>query len=99
MDDDRGTSVVLIQSERGQKLWEAIAPRMDRKKVPLEDASRQNPAMLISSKPAADREAILERIRSGSIADCAELFRQKPPSLIRRIRNKAAHIVRHILGR
>lgn len=99
MDDDRGTSVVLIQSDRGQALWTQLVDCLACRPVSLEEASRQNPAMLISSKPAADREAILERIRNGSIADCAELFRQKPPSLIRRIRNKAAHIVRHILGR
>lgn len=98
MDDDRGTSVVLIQSERGQKLWEAIAPRMDRKEVPLEDASRQNFAMLASSKPVADRDAVLGRIRSGGISGCAELFCQKPPSLTRSIRNKAACIVHRILG-
>lgn len=98
MDDDRGTSVVLIQSERGQKLWEAIVPGMDRKEVPLEDASRQNFAMLASSKPVADRDAVLERIRSGGIAGCAELFCQKPPSLTRSIRNKAARIVHRILG-
>lgn len=99
MDDDRGTSVVLIQSDRGQALWTQLVDCLACRPVSLEEASRQNPAMLISSKPAADREAILGRIRNGSIADCAELFRQKPPSLIRRIRNKAAHIVRHILGR
>lgn len=99
MDDDKGTSVVLVQSEQGRKLWDAIGPRLKRKEVSLEDASRQNPAMLVSSKPAADRDAVLERIRSGGIASCAELFRQKPPSLARRIRNKAARIAHRILGR
>lgn len=99
MDDDRGTSVVLVQSERGRKIFEQIASKLTVLEVPLEDASRQNPAMLISSKPAADREAVLTRIRNGGIADCAELFHQKPPTLARRIRNKAARIVLRILGR
>lgn len=99
MDDDRGTSVVLVQSERGRKLFEQIISKLTVLEVPLEDASRQNPAMLVSSKPAADREAVLERIRSGGIAGCAEMFRQKPPTLSRRIRNKAARIVHRILGR
>lgn len=98
MDDDRGTSVVLVQSEQGRKLWEAISPRLKRKEVPLEDASRQNSAMLVSSKPAADRDHVLERIRSGDIAGCAALFKPKKPSLARRIRSKAARIVRRILG-
>lgn len=97
MDDDKGTSVVLVQSEQGRRLWDAIAPRLKWKEVSLEDASRQNHAMLVSSKPAADRDAVLERIRSGDIAGCAVLFKPKKPSLARRIRSKAARIIRQIL--
>jgi hypothetical protein len=28
MDDDRGTSVVLVHSEKGSRLWAEVAPRM-----------------------------------------------------------------------
>ena len=99
MDDDRGTSVVLVQSERGRRIWEAVASRLTVLEVSAEEASRQNPAMLVSAKPAADRDAVLARIRSGGIAGCAELFRQKPPSLARRIRSKVRRILGHILGK
>lgn len=99
MDDDRGTSVVLVQSERGRRLWEAIAPGLTVLEVTPEEASRQNPAMLVSARPATDRDAVLARIRSGGIAGCAELFRQKPPGLTVRICKKAVRILRRILGR
>lgn len=99
MDDDRGTSLVLVQSERGRKLWEQISSKLTVLEVPLEDASRQNPAIMISSRSAEDRDAALTRIRSGDFDACTELIQPKTPALPQRIRNKAARILRCILGR
>lgn len=46
MDDDRGTSLVLSQSPRGEALLEQLSSRLILKPVTLEDASSQNPAIL-----------------------------------------------------
>ncbi len=64
MDDKRGTSVVLIQSEKGRKIWEAIKKHINCKPVPTEYTSQQNPAIIVSSKPAIERDAVLEKIRT-----------------------------------
>ena len=63
MDDNRGTSVVLVQSERGQKFCKQIKERIRFKAVQLDKVSEQNPSLLVSSKKKDEREAVLEKIR------------------------------------
>lgn len=48
MDDDKGTSVVLCQSELGAQFLNDLAPKLVCQQVPLESTSRENPAMLHS---------------------------------------------------
>lgn len=64
MDDDRGTSVVLLQSEKGQRTWEQIKDNLQFKEVQLEQASQMNPSMLSSSHSKGNREMVLKLIRS-----------------------------------
>lgn len=85
MDDDLGTSVVLVQSKKGRELWDRLEERMVRVPVPLDAASAHNPSMLASSSAAPDAEAVLRRIRNGDLTGCAELFEVKKPSLVRRV--------------
>lgn len=65
LDDDKGCSLVLCQSERGAQLFQALAPRLMLKQVSLEEASRENPAMLQASRPHPQREATLARMAKG----------------------------------
>ena len=94
MDDDRGTSVVLVQSGKGRMLWEALESRLVRKQVSLEEASAQNGAMLRPAPAAADRDALLARIRKGDLAGCAELFPVWRPTPVQRLKEWAARILR-----
>lgn len=99
MDDNKGTSVVLIQSDKGRLLWDRLEDRLVRKSVSLEEASAQNGSMLASSPAAADRAAVLERIRGGDLAGCAELFPVWRPTPVQRIKERVAGIAHRILGR
>ena len=76
MDADKGTSVVLIQSEKGKKLFSQIEDRVTVKPVSLEDASSQNPSMLMPSPQKSNRNQVLETIREGRIMELEELFSQ-----------------------
>lgn len=99
MDDDRGTSVVLVQSEKGKALWEKISPDMELRQVTLAEASAQNPAMLVSAAAAEDRAAALERIRNGDINGCWDYFPVWKPTMMQHVRSHLAGIVRRILKR
>lgn len=99
MDDNKGTSVVLLQSEKGKRLWEEIKNKIKYKQVTLEQASQYNPSMLLASKAKQNREEVLERIRIGQIGSCEELFVQKAPSLSSRVKGKIGRMLHSILGK
>lgn len=94
MDDNRGTSVVLVQSLRGAEFFDKISERLALKEVSLEEASRQNQAMLKSSVPNPRRQEVLLLINDDGFADCGKLFTFPRRSVIHRISCK----IRKILG-
>lgn len=93
MDDDKGTSVVLCQSERGAQLLRELGSRLMMKRVSLEEASRENGAMLSSSPMHPKRQEALEMIRNGRISECVEWF--KTPKLT--LKQKLHHMAKYLL--
>ena len=94
MDDNKGTSVILVHSEKGQALWRDINSKIKCKEVLLEQASQQNPSMLKSSVANIKRELALDMIRNGKIAACEEIFATPKVSLINRIKGKVKRILK-----
>lgn len=96
MDDNKGTSVVLVHSEKGQKLWQDINPPIKCKEVSLEQASQQNSSMLIPSEANPNRELVLEKIHNGEIETCEELFAVSIPqkvSFLTRVKEKVKRLL------
>lgn len=77
MDDNKGTSVVLVHSDKGKNMWNDIKHRLVFKQVTLEQASQENPSMLVSSKSKKDRDKVLKMIQNGGIEECYKLFESK----------------------
>lgn len=92
MDDNRGTSVVFVQSPKGESLWSAIGGTIKYKEMLPEQASRQNPSILVSSKSNPNRNETLEKIREGHIAECESLFMQPQICMFDRIKGKIKRI-------
>lgn len=86
MDDDKGTSLVLLQSSRGKSLWEKICKEIKYKEVSLQQTSKENLSILTSSKANLERDDVLARIRDGKICSCHELFETKRISAMGRIK-------------
>lgn len=84
LDDDRGTSLVLVQTERGR----AALERLPKGAVSLEEASRENPAILRAARDNPLREQAMELVREGDFDAAARLIPapvpQKAPGLLRR---------------
>ena len=98
MDDNKGTSVVLVQSDRGAELLQKLADRLVIRSVSLEEASRQNQAMLKVSAPATQRQDALALIKEGRIAECEKWFVEKKPSLGVRAKSKLKCLIRKIIN-
>lgn len=93
MDDNKGTSVVLAQSQQGATLLEQISNQLILKPVTLEEASRQNPAMLKASPNHPKRTEALDLIRTGTFEECAAWFLPAKPTVLQRIRGFAHRIL------
>lgn len=95
--DDKGTSLVMIHSDKGQVLWEDLSEQILAEPV-TDDAFRYNPAAVRSVEPHPDRALFFHRF-----ADCGDLSALileltpdpvvKPPSLYRRVRSKLGRML------
>lgn len=65
MDDNRGTSLVMLHSQKARDLMNRIEPKIKMKEMTLEQASQWNPSMLYSSPAKIEREKVLEKVRDG----------------------------------
>lgn len=70
MDDDRGTSLVLVQTEKGR----AALAGLEQKAVTLEEASRENPAILRPADENPMRNQVLEHVRTGDFTKAAQML-------------------------
>lgn len=96
MDDNKGTSVVLVQSNQGAKLFSQIEDQLVLKAVSLEDASQQNQAMLKSFPSSEGRQEALAVMREGRITDCEKWFAPKTPSLAVRVKTHLKQMLQKI---
>ena len=74
MDDDKGTSLLLIHSKKGHEMIQAISDRLIMRRMSLRDTSNYNPSMLYSVKPHPKREQILRLFCSGEIDKAKKIF-------------------------
>lgn len=100
--DDKGTSLVMVHSQKGKAAWEQIAHQVRCAPAP-EEAIACNPAAVRSVTAHPNREEFFRRLE-----DCKDLSALileltpdpvvKPPSLYRRIRGKMGRILRRWIG-
>lgn len=69
MDDDKGTSLVLLHSEKGKAFFEKIKPNILCKEANLDFAIRCNPAISKSSVPHKNRRKFFSKIKKHSVDD------------------------------
>lgn len=97
MDDNKGTSLILVQSAKDVEALDSVKDGLEIKPVTLEEASRQNQAMLKSSKANEKRSEALELIRNGRISDCADWFAEKSPTPITRLKHLVKRTLKKVL--
>ena len=101
MDDNRGTSLVLVQSDRGAAVLDQLREKLVMKPVTPEEASRENPAMVKPMAVQEKRQDALKQIRQGGIGACETWFPKiqtpAPQGALSRARRLLARIKRKIL--
>lgn len=78
MDDDKGTSLVIIHSKKGQEIFQSLGSKMNYQEVPFEAAIRGNPAMIRSAKKPKLRDTFMQRIQTGDFEKLAAAYAKDP---------------------
>ncbi|MBQ8833648.1 MAG: Coenzyme F420 hydrogenase/dehydrogenase, beta subunit C-terminal domain [Oscillospiraceae bacterium] len=95
MDDDRGTSVVLVNTEKGSTLWAKIQDRMVVRQGDVEQLLAPNGAAKKSVKAHPKRKAFFTAMNNGATAD--QLTRMVRVPLVRRVLSFGKRCVKKIL--
>lgn len=93
MDQDKGTSLVLVNSDKGMALFDTIKGNVVWKEFTMEDARGGNPAMDLSLKPVADnRKSFFEAIDKYPFEKVAEKFFPLP-TFTNKLRSRVKNIL------
>jgi len=92
-DDNKGTSLVLLQSPKGQAIWDGISDQFHCVTVTAEDVIQCNPSAVNSAIPHILREKFFARLSAGEPVDeliWAVLPPPTPPrqGIIKRVLNR-----------
>lgn len=79
MDDNKGTSLVLLHSEKGKKIFSTLRERIQCKKVTLEQAATQNPSLLYSSQAKPQRDKIFIAAFNGNFEVAENILQTSRP--------------------
>ena len=60
--DDKGTSLVLVNSEKGKQLFDAVSSGMRYKEVSVDDALKFNPAAFRSARKPKNRTQFMKLV-------------------------------------
>lgn len=66
MDDDKGTSIVIVNSEKGKKLVEKVKSEIDYTPTEIESCVRYNPMIITHPKYNNQRELFFELLKNNS---------------------------------
>lgn len=96
MDDDRGTSAILVNTGKGAQMVEAIREVCQMTASDYEDVRRTNPAVYRSSSPHQKRRLFFARVQQSDDFDSLVL-RLLRPTLVARVRHLCGRVL-HKLG-
>jgi len=100
-DDDRGTSLVLVNSKKGAEIFSSVADKMNYKKVDIDQAILYNPSAIKSADYNSKRNRFFQEL-SGS-ADISQLIAKYTKisfsrKVYTKVRGLLSRIKRKILG-
>ena len=81
MDDDKGTSLVLVHSEKGDNILREIAPSLRIKPVDTYEALKGNPSMLQSVPPHPRRAEFFANLDTLPFDELVHKFAREPISI------------------
>lgn len=95
-DDNKGTSVVFVHTQKGREILEQLSDKMDCLKVDIEDAYKENGSLVNSSPAHSGRDEFLEQITADNFEDLVKKYfpqeSVQKSGLLQRIKRKLRRI-------
>ena len=90
MDDNKGTSMVIIHTSAGKDLFDSIVDNLVMQEVSLAECSLQNPSLIDSAKPNSNRDKVLKQIVVNGFISENTLFSNKQTitTVLKKIKRK-----------
>lgn len=98
MDDHKGTSLVLVHSEKGSQLLEKIRPLTHCQEVPAAEALAHNSSMFRSPAMPPAREQFFTGIRHNDFDSVVNILCPRP-NLKTRLKKKTKRFINKLLGK
>ena len=96
MDDDKGTSLIVIHSEKGKQLFDELSEKMILNEVNLNEAIKYNPSMIKSVKYNEKRNSFFAELSFGK--ELTDLIRKYTKiSFGKRVKNKIKSIIKRLV--
>lgn len=97
-DDNKGSSLVMIHSEKGSQIWDSISENFKILEISNEEAVEYNPSAMVSSKASDKREEFFKGFQQGkSICElvkfCLSNQDKGDVSIIHRVWNKLGRLI------
>lgn len=96
MDDDKGTSLIVIHSEKGKQLFDELSEKMILNEVNLNEAIKYNSSMIKSVKYNEKRNSFFAELNSGKeLTDLIRIYTKI--SFEKRVKNKIKSIIKKLI--
>lgn len=92
MDDDKGTSVVLVHSESGKEMLESLKDKISLREAEVDKALPPTADSRKSVKPHPNREKLFKKLNKGD--SISKLVKLTEPSLMRKCIRKIKRIIK-----
>lgn len=94
MDDDKGTSLVLVHSDKGQQMLKELSSDIRKESVDPCVSEKYNPAVSMSVAPSPQRDDFFKEITSGDFEKTVAIYTK--PTLKKRIRSFLGKVKRKV---
>lgn len=96
MNDNKGTSLIIVNSKKGQELFENVKEESIYKQVDIDQALQYNPSMIKSVSKNPNREKFFENLEKDSFDKLVKKYVPKA-SIIKRVLSKVKRIVKRMI--
>ena len=92
MDDDKGTSLVIINSSKGNALFDSVSAQIEYKETDIDKALVYNPAAIKSAARVQNREKFMDAIKREGFGKESCKYLKKP--FLARVKSKIKRLIK-----